>query len=102
METPVVDIPAEKVLAFGRKWGLQEVSIFGSAAHGPFQADSDVDILISFLPDHAMTFEAFLAMRDELEDMFGGRKIDLVEKHLLKNPFRRRSILASRRIIYAA
>lgn len=49
-----------------------------------------------------MTFEGFLEMRDELSEMFGGRAVDLVEKRLVKNPFRRNRILTTRRILYAA
>jgi predicted nucleotidyltransferase len=49
-----------------------------------------------------MTFESFLEMREELSQMFGGRPIDLVEKRLLRNPFRRQRILTTRRVLYAA
>jgi hypothetical protein len=49
-----------------------------------------------------MTFEGFIEMRDELSEMMGGRNIDLVEKRLVKNPFRRHEILTTREIVYAA
>jgi hypothetical protein len=34
--------------------------------------------------------------------MFGGREVDLVQKRLLKNPFRRHEILTTREVLYAA
>jgi len=40
-------------------------------------------------------------MKDELEQLFG-RKVDFVEKAAIRNPWRRKSILASYRVIYAA
>jgi hypothetical protein len=40
-------------------------------------------------------------MADELGSVFG-RPVDLVEKEALRNPFRRESILSTRKIIYAA
>jgi hypothetical protein len=40
-------------------------------------------------------------MQDELETVFG-RKVDLVEKDGLRNPFRRQAILKEARVIYAA
>jgi len=40
-------------------------------------------------------------MATELEVLFG-RKVDLVEKEALRNPFRRKAILDSREIVYAA
>ncbi|MEW5827911.1 MAG: hypothetical protein AB1846_03405 [Chloroflexota bacterium] len=39
-------------------------------------------------------------MQEELETMFG-RKVDLVEKEALRNPYRRHSILTKREILYA-
>lgn len=39
-------------------------------------------------------------MIDELSNMFG-RKVDLVEKTTLRNPFRRAAILNIRTVIYA-
>jgi uncharacterized protein len=48
-----------------------------------------------------MTIERFLAMKDELESLFG-RSVDLVEKSLLRNPYRRGEILRTREVLYAA
>ena len=73
-----------------------------AALRPDFGATSDVDILVSFLPGYAMTFESYVEMSDELSTIFAGRAIDLVEKRLLRNPFRRREILSTRRIVYAA
>jgi hypothetical protein len=79
-----------------------ELSLFGSALRSDFRSDSDVDVLVSFEAGAAMTFEGFIEMRDELSEMMGGRNIDLVEKRLVKNPFRRHEILTTREIVYAA
>jgi hypothetical protein len=40
-------------------------------------------------------------MEEELKTMFG-REVDVVEKQLLRNPFRRHEILTTRQILYAA
>jgi predicted nucleotidyltransferase len=40
-------------------------------------------------------------MREELEQMLG-RKVDLVEKEAIRNPFRRREILRTHQVIHAA
>lgn len=40
-------------------------------------------------------------MRDELSALFG-RRVDLVEKRAIRNPFRRRAILESAEVVYAA
>jgi predicted nucleotidyltransferase len=40
-------------------------------------------------------------MRDELREIFG-REVDLVEKRLITNPFRRHEILKNKKVLYAA
>jgi hypothetical protein len=40
-------------------------------------------------------------MERELRGLFG-RKVDLVQKKLLRNPFRRHHILTNRQVLYAA
>ena len=101
MQLATIDIPMERVSAFCRKWAIAELSVFGSVLRDDFRPDSDVDVLVSFRPGAAMTFESFLDMRDELRDIFG-RNVDLVEKRLITNPFRRHEILTSKKVLYAA
>lgn len=101
MLTPNLSVPSDKLEAFCRKWKLSELSLFGSILRDDFGPESDVDVLVSFLPGEQMTFEGFLDMRDELASLFG-RNVDLVEKRLLRNPFRRHEILTTRRVVYAA
>jgi predicted nucleotidyltransferase len=86
---------------FCRRHRLRELSIFGSVLREDFRPDSDIDVLIDLEPDQSMTIERYLAMLDELEAKLG-RSIDLVEKRLVTNPFRRNEILRTRRVLYAA
>ena len=97
-----LDLPTEWVVEFCTKWGLAELALFGSVLREDFGPDSDVDVLVSFLPGRSMSFEGFLQMREELSRAFGGRTVDLVEKHLVTNTFRRHEILTTRRVLYAA
>ena len=96
------EIPQEQIAAFCKKWKIDELSLFGSALRHDFRAGSDIDILINLQPGQTMTLESFLDMRDELSTIFDGREIDLVQKRLLKNPFRRHEILTHREVLYAA
>ncbi|HSZ56637.1 MAG TPA: nucleotidyltransferase domain-containing protein [Tepidisphaeraceae bacterium] len=101
MAAAKINVDREKIVEFARKWHLREFSLFGSVLRDDFQPDSDVDVLISFMPGHAMTLESFIEMRDELRGIFG-REVDLVEKQLVRNPFRRHEILTTRQVLYAA
>ncbi len=102
MQTATQSLPMQQIEAFCRKHCISEFSLFGSILRDDFAPDSDVDVLVALEPGRTMTPESFLDMRDELSAMFGGREIDLVQKRLLTNPFRRREILATRRVLYAA
>lgn len=96
-----VNIPAEEIADFCRRWRVTELALFGSALRHDFRPDSDVDVLVTFAPDAPWSLLDIVKMQDELKEIFG-REVDLVEKEGLRNPFRRHSILTTRRIIYAA
>ena len=97
-----IDVPLRQVEQFCRRHGVQELALFGSVLRDDFSPESDVDVLVTLQPGQTMTLEKFLDMRDELSAMFGGRAVDLVQKRLLKNPFRRHEILTTREVLYAA
>jgi predicted nucleotidyltransferase len=96
-----LDIPLGRIEAFCRKWRVREFSLFGSVLRDDFRPDSDVDVLVSFEPEAPWDLFHLVEMRDELIALFG-RDVDLVEKEGLRNPFRRRAILNTREVIYAA
>jgi uncharacterized protein len=96
-----IDIPRNGIEAFCRKWKIKELSLFGSVLRDDFRPDSDVDVLVSFEADAPWDLFDLVDMRDELMALFG-RDVDLIEKEGLRNPFRRRTILDTREVIYAA
>ncbi|MGD0540033.1 MAG: nucleotidyltransferase family protein [Tepidisphaeraceae bacterium] len=95
-------IPAspERLAAFCRKWKVKELSIFGSILRDDFREDSDVDVLVETLPDSELGWD-WLDMQNELASLLD-RKVDLVFKDGLRNPYRRREILRTRQVLYAA
>lgn len=97
-----IPISSAAIADFCRRWGLVELSLFGSVLRNDFRPESDVDVLVVFSPGKSLDWDQWLAMEDELSAMFGGRRIDLVERQCLTNPFRRREILLNRRVLYAA
>ncbi len=99
-----IEFDHDAVEEFCRKWRIKEFALFGSVLTDEFNADSDVDVLISFedpKPDLGPWGGKWETMREELQTLFG-RRVDLVEKKLVRNPFRRHHILTTRRVIYAA
>jgi|SRR5215216_1025635 len=96
-----VPLPLDAISAFCRKWQVEELSLFGSVLRDDFSAESDVDVLVTFSPEAKVSLFEFVEMKDELERIFK-RKVDLVSKGGLRNPFRRHEILNTRQLVYAA
>ena len=97
-----LDAPA--VAEFCRKWHIAEMSLFGSVLRDDFKADSDVDILVSFIEGATLGLLDKIAAREELEVMLG-RNVGLATKsgllHRTTLPSIRDSILAEAEIVYA-
>ena len=96
-----ITLPQERIDGFCVKWKISEMALFGSVLSDEFRSDSDIDVLVSFRDDDEWGLFDFVDMIDELKAIFG-RKVDLVEKDSLRNPFRRQAILAGNEVIYAA
>ncbi len=96
-----ITIPRKKISEFCRRWNVVEFSLFGSVLRKDLTPKSDVDVLVTFAPNaHVGLFE-IAQMQIELESVFK-RPVDLVEKASLRNPYRRREILQTAQVIYAA
>jgi uncharacterized protein len=101
MSISTMDIPKRKIADFCRKWKVIEFALFGSVLSKDFRPDSDIDVLVSFSEDVKWSLFDIVRMQNELNEIFG-REVDLVEKDAIRNPFRRHSILRSKKVIYAA
>lgn len=86
---------------FCRRRQVRELSLFGSALRDDFGPHSDIDLLIVFEPDAPVSLWDWGPILDELHGIFG-RRVDLVEKDAIRNPLRRRHILARTYVLYAA
>ncbi len=96
-----IEIDRERIADFCRRWKITEFSFFGSVLRGDFSRESDVDVLVSFAPDSHWSLFDLMDMEDELAELFG-RKVDLVSRNGLRNPFRRHEILRTRQVMYVA
>jgi predicted nucleotidyltransferase len=83
-----------------RRYQVRELSLFGSAARGEMRPDSDVDILVEFLPDATIDLVEYAALMLDLSRLLG-RTVDLVSKNGLK-PLIRAAVLKEARLLYAA
>lgn len=94
-------IPRKKIAEFCKRWSITEFALFGSVLREDFRPDSDIDVLVSIDPKAHIGLLDIVQMQFELEKMFK-RPVDLVEKEGLRNPYRRRAILRTAQVVYAA
>lgn len=98
---PSLHLDREALAALCDKWRIRELSIFGSALREDFKEDSDVDFLVSFVPDAGWDLWDLVALREEMMHLVG-REVDIVVKEALRNPYRRDAILNHREVVHAA
>lgn len=99
--TARLPLPLGVIEDFCQRWQIEEMALFGSVLREDFSPESDVDVLVTFSPDAQLSLLDFVTMKEELENTLH-RQVDLVSKGGLRNPFRRREILNTRQIVYAA
>jgi len=89
----------QQIAEICRRYGVRKMSLFGSTSEGTEGPDSDVDLLVEFIPGQAPGLE-LVEMQEELARVFEGRRIDLAFPSVLRNPWRRRAIEPQLRTIY--
>lgn len=95
-----IEVDEATLAALCRRYGVRELSVFGSAARGDMGPESDIDLLVEFFPDAPVDLIDHAGLMLELADLLG-RTVDLVSKNGLK-PLIRASILKEARLLYAA
>ncbi len=94
----------EKITAFCQRWNVAELALFGSVLRDEFRADSDVDVLVYFLPEANHSLFDMVRMHAELKQIFG-REVDLVSRRGIeasRNYLRKQAILDSAEVVYGS
>jgi len=96
---PRVPIDRQRLADFCRRHHIRKLALFGSVLRDDFRPDSDVDVLVEFDPGYVVGFR-IVDIEEELSQLLGGRRVDLVaEKYL--NPRLRARVLAEAEVQYA-
>ena len=99
-ETLIVSYKALEQLA--QRYHISKLVLFGSAARGRLEADSDIDLLIEFSEGKAPSLGGMVRLQNDFMTLFGGRKVDVATPAILNNPYRKRAIEKDMEILYAA
>jgi len=95
-------IPKKEIAALCRKYGVKKLSVFGSAARGEMKPESDVDLMLEFDPASKTSLWDYPAMQDDFSALFDHRKVEFASPEILRNPFRRKTILPDLKTVYEA
>ncbi len=89
-----------KIAALCVAYGVKELTLFGSALTDRFREDSDIDLLVDFLPGRSRTYFDLFHLRNDLALVLG-REVDLVPRGGLR-PILAEEVLRNTSLIYAS
>jgi predicted nucleotidyltransferase len=85
-----------------RRFGVMQLSVFGSVLRDDFGPDSDFDFLVGFGPHSEFdAFSQYFGLKEALEATLG-REVDLVSIHAIRNPVFRDEVERTRSSLYDA
>ncbi len=94
-----ITIPRERLEELCRRYGVRRLAFFGSVLRHDFRPESDLDVLVEFLPGVRHGF-SFFGLQGELSALLG-RQVDLNTPNDLSKYFRD-EVLAEAEDIYVA
>lgn len=97
---PGVSVEERELVRLCERHGIRRLALFGSAIHGDFNADSDLDLLVDFAPERVPGLIGLAGIELELQDLIG-RKVDLRTPGDLSQHFRS-EVAAEARALYDA
>jgi len=95
---PALNLTPKEWDRFCRKNHIRKISLFGSALRGDMHAESDIDLLVEFLPDREPGLIDLANMEIELKERFG-REVDIRTPEDLSRFFRD-EVIASAEVLY--
>ncbi len=93
-----IELPIEKIAEFCEHSPISKLSLFGSILRDDFRPDSDVDMLVEFIPESKVTYFDLADMEIQLTAIVG-RKVDLRTQNELSHYFRQ-EVLDSAQTVY--
>jgi hypothetical protein len=81
-------VPKDKIIDFGHRHSIQKLAFFGSVLRDDFRPESDVDVLVEFIPGTRVGFFKLHDLEEDLSRILGGRKVDINTPKSLSKYFR--------------
>ena len=93
-------ISGDMLAAFCREHEIRRFPIFGSVLREDFGPESDIDVIVEFVPARTPGLLDVARMELELSELFSGRKVDLRTSEDLSRHFRQ-EVLDTAEVQYA-
>ena len=99
---PELEERGDELKRLCHQYGVQRLALFGSAAAGRFDDESDIDFVVEFQPAALDAYaDAYFGLLEALGRLFG-RPVDLVVESAIKNPYFLQSVRQTRTPVYEA
>ena len=100
----LIELNLEKIYELCRQYKVKTLSVFGSILTERFNDESDVDLLVTFLPFDPDSLEFdyltnYIDLAESLEKLLG-RDVDLVVESGLRNEYFIANINRTKQLIY--
>jgi len=96
----IIEQNIDKVRKLCEQHYVSQLSVFGSILTDEFDKNSDIDLLVDFSNIDLQNYaDNYFSLKQSLEKIFS-RQVDLLENKAINNPYLRRSIDSSKRILY--
>jgi uncharacterized protein len=96
----LVESHIDQITRLCKTHAVDKLFVFGSVLTNKFSSSSDVDLLVNFKPiDHSKYADNYFDLKFSLEKIFH-RPVDLLEEKAIRNPFLKRSIDSTKKLIY--
>lgn len=96
----LIDRNIEKIKPLCNKHKVSQLFVFGSIVTPDFTKKSDIDLLVKFSGVELYNYaDNYFDLKQSLEEL-PKRPVDLLEDKAIKNPYLRKSIDASKHLIY--
>lgn len=90
----------QRIIDLCKKHKVHKLFVFGSILTNRFNAQSDIDLVVDFkkteIEDY---FNNYFDFKYSLEEVLN-REIDLLEEQTIKNPYLKKSVDATKTLIY--
>ena len=98
-ERIAVELPLEAIREYCATQPIARLSLFGSALRDELMPESDIDLLVEFVPDAKIGYFELAQQEIDLSELIG-KKVDLRTPNELSRLFRQ-EVIESARLLYA-